>query len=77
MALYHLEKSTKRKYSPNFWASYGLIWAILVTRAEIEWARFGLLQPYHWAIGPRSMKPYIYGMNLGDERNSLVPHLPL
>ena len=32
---------------------------------------------YSHTIGPKSMKPYIYGMNLGDERNSLVPHLPL
>ena len=33
----------------------------------------------YYTIGPRPIKPYIYGVlvNLDDERNSLEPHLTL
>ena len=46
-SLKHLEKSTVKNV--DFWASYGLIWAILATRDEIGRARFGPLRPYHWS----------------------------
>ena len=49
------------------------IWAILATCDEIGRARFGPLRPYHWS----QIHETLYGMNQGDERNSLVPHLPL
>ena len=48
------------------------IWAILATPDEIGRARFGPLRPYHWSY----IHETLYGMNQGDERNILVPHLP-